>query len=215
MPGAGRAVVRSAPRVAGIDQEGDFRENPRLGEFRIAAALRQQGIFLSPRTCGRILARNRALYGLPQPAPAAHDPQPMPFAAQRRHQYWTADIRYLEHGLGPFRVYSVTILDNYSRAILASGLSRTQDLSAFLLILYMAVAQHGAPEALVTDSGGVFLAKQAQRIYAALGIRKEEIERRQPWQSYIETAFGVQRRMADWAFARAGTWPEILAVHDQ
>jgi putative transposase len=193
----------------------ELQENPLLGEWRAHAALKQLGIHLSPRTCGRILARNRKLYGLPTPTPQPREAKPMPFAAQRRHQYWTTDIRYLDHGLGDFKVYSITILDNYSRAILASGLSRTQDLSAFLLILYMAVAQHGAPEALVSDSSGVFLAKQARRIYAALGSRKEEIARRQPWQSYIETAFGVQRRMADWAFAQAGTWPELLAVHDQ
>lgn len=34
----------------------ELQANPRLGEFRVAAALRQQGIFLSPRTCGRLLA---------------------------------------------------------------------------------------------------------------------------------------------------------------
>ncbi len=193
----------------------ELQENPLLGEFRVHAALKRLGISLSPSTCGRILALNRALYGLPKPERAPREPKPMPFAAQRRHQYWTADIRYLDHGLGDFKVYAITLLDNYSRAIVASGLSRTQDLSAFLMVLYMGVQQHGAPEVLVTDSGGVFLAKEARRIYAALGIRKEEIARRQPWQSYIEAAFGVQRRMADWAFAQAGTWPELLAVHDQ
>ena len=67
----------------------------------------------------------------------------------------------------------------------------------------------------MTDNGGIFLAKEAQRIYQALGIEKREIDHRQPWQSYIETAFGVQRRMADWSFARATSWPELLAVHDQ
>jgi putative transposase len=77
------------------------------------------------------------------------------------------------------------------------------------------VQQHGAPEGLVTDNGSIFLAKEARRIYAGLGIEKREIDRRQPWQSSIEAAFGVQRRMADWAFARAGTWPEPLAVHDE
>jgi len=45
----------------------ELQENPRLGEFRIHAALRQQGIYLSPRTCGRILAKHRALYGLKRP----------------------------------------------------------------------------------------------------------------------------------------------------
>ena len=62
-----------------------LQANPELGEFRIHAALAQQGIHLSPRTCGRILALHRAL-GAPRPATALpHDPQPMPFAAVRRH----------------------------------------------------------------------------------------------------------------------------------
>jgi putative transposase len=193
----------------------ELQENPLLGQFRVHAALKRLGIFLSPSTCGRILALNRRRYGLPKPERTPHEPKPMPFAAGRRHQYWTADIRYLDHGLGDFKVYAITVLDNYSRAIVASGLSRTQDLSAFLMVLYMGVQQHGAPETLVTDNGGVFLAKEAQRLYQALGIEKRESDRRQPWQSYIETAFGIQRRMADWAFANAGTWPELLAVHDQ
>ena len=38
-----------------------LQENPELGEFRVHAALKQLGIDLSPRTCGRILARNRQL----------------------------------------------------------------------------------------------------------------------------------------------------------
>ena len=46
-----------------------LQANPELGEFRIHAALAQQGIHLCPRTCGRILALHRAL-GAPQPAAA-------------------------------------------------------------------------------------------------------------------------------------------------
>ncbi len=49
----------------------------------------------------------------------------------------------------------------------------------------------------------------------ALGITKREIAHRQPWQSYIETAFSIQGRMADWHFAQAGTWEELLAAHDR
>ena len=117
------------------------QENPRLGEFRVHAARKRVGICLSPRTCGRILALNRKLYGLPKPAPVPREPKSMPFKAARRHQYWSADIRYLDHGLGDFKVYSVTILDNYSRAVVASGLSRTQDLGTFLMVLFMAIQQ--------------------------------------------------------------------------
>ena len=60
----------------------DLQENPELGEFRIHAALKQVGIDLSPRTCGRILARNRRLYGLPTPPRVPHEPKDMPFKAE-------------------------------------------------------------------------------------------------------------------------------------
>lgn len=192
----------------------ELQENPRLGEFRIHAALRQQGIYLSPRTCGRILAKNRALYGVKRPEAPPREPKPFPFAATRPHEYWSLDIRYLDHHLGDFKVYSITLLDNYSRAILASLLSRSQDLAAVLLAFYAAIRQHGTPEALVTDSGGVFLAAHAQRIYRALAIRKVEIARRQAWQNLIEANFGAQMRMADHGFAKATSWEELLRVHE-
>ncbi|MDP9373819.1 MAG: helix-turn-helix domain-containing protein [Chloroflexota bacterium] len=194
----------------------ELQENPGLGEWRVHAALCQEGIFVSPRTCGRIMARNRQLYRLPGNIPAPpRQPRPLPFAATRRHQYWVLDIRYLDHNLGDFKVYCISVLESYSRAILASGLSRSQDLGAVLLVFYAAVRQHGSPEALVTDGGGVFRAKQALAIYDKLGIRKEQIARRQPWQSLIETQFNVQRRMADWPFAQATTWSDLVAAHDR
>ena len=193
-----------------------LQANPELGEFRIHAALLQLGIRLSPRSCGRILALNRSLYKLPGPAAEPREPKPMPFQASWRHQYWTVDVRDLDmHQLGGGMIYVITVLENFSRAILASAVSRSQDLTAYLMVLYAAIRQHGCPEALVSDSGSIFKAKEAQRIYAALSIRKEQIDRKQPWQSYIETHFNVQRRMADWHAAKADTWQELVATHDQ
>lgn len=119
------------------------------------------------------------------------------------------------HQLGGGMIYVISILENFSRAVLASAVSRTQDLTAYLMVLYAAVRQHGNPEALVSDSGSVFKAKEAMRIYASLGIKKEQIDRKQAWQSYIESHFNVQRRMADWHVAKAESWAEIVATHDQ
>lgn len=192
-----------------------LQQNPGLGEFRVAAALTQLGIELSPRTCGRILALNRKLYGLPAPTKAPRTPKAMPFAAQYRHHVWSTDVRYLDHTLGEFKVYCITILDNSSRAVLASEVTRRQDVGAFLRVLRQALDQYGAPAMLVSDSGGIFRAKAAKRIYAALGIQKAEIERRQPWQNYIETTFNIQRRMGDWNFAQAQSWEELVLSHDQ
>jgi hypothetical protein len=105
------------------------------------------------------------------------------------------------------------VLDNFSRALLASLVSPRQDLTAYLVVLRDALARHGAPELLVSDSGAVFLANQAQAISRALGIEKREIARGKPWQNDIEAFFGTQKRMSDYHFSRAATWPELHAVH--
>ena len=141
----------------------------------------------------------------------------MPFAAVRRHQFWSVDVRYIEdHQLGTGKpAYVISILENFSRALLASAISPRQDLTAYLIVLRAAVEIHGAPEALVSDGGSIFKAKHARAIYAALGIRKEQIEQGQPWQNYVEANFNVMRRMADFHYGRAGSWPELQAVHDR
>jgi putative transposase len=192
-----------------------FQQNPNLGEFRIHAALAQVGIHLSPRTCGRVLALNRELYGLEKPKGPSKEKREMPFAAKRRHQFWSADVRYVDgHRFGG-RAYVISVLDNHSRAILASALTRTQDLASYLSVLYAAVERYGSPEALVTDGGGIFRANQVRAVYEALGITKHEIERGRPWHNFVETRFNVQRRMADWRFAKAGSWPELVEAHER
>lgn len=198
-----------------------LQENPELGEFRIHAALARMGIDLSPRTCGRILAVNRKLYGLKKPKRGSKEKKEMPFQSTRRHEIWSVDIRYIDHHLpeselpeGAEKVYAISILENHSRAILASALSTSQDLTAYLSVLYTAAERYGSPEVLVSDGGGVFKANQAKVVYRSLSVTKEEIERRKPWQNFIETTFNIQRRMADYYFAKAESWEELVAAHD-
>jgi hypothetical protein len=62
-----------------INEVRTLQQNPLLGKFRIHAALLEQGIKLSPATCGRILALNRALYGLKGPEAKPKEPKAMPF----------------------------------------------------------------------------------------------------------------------------------------
>ena len=78
-----------------------------------------------------------------------------------------------------------------------------------------ASSRTGLRGSLAWDGGAVFKAKDALRIYATFQIKKERIEKRQAWQSYIETAFSIQRRMADYAFAAATSWPELRAIHER
>ncbi len=168
------------------------QENPELGAYRMRAALEQAGIFLSTRTVGRILAANREAEGLPKPKRSPHTKREMPFGASYRHEIWTSDVRYVDHSIpGTGQAYMVSVLDNYSRAILASAVTLSQDTNAYLSVLHAAIERHGSPGTIVTDGGGIFKSKRAKAVYRSLGIRKEEIERRRPWQSFIETTLTV------------------------
>ena len=196
-----------------------IQRNPRIGAFRLSAALKQElGIKISPRSCGRILALNRQLYADLRHEEQPREKKPMPFQATTPHHYWSVDIRYLtrkeQQVPGVEVAYSITILENYSRTVLASVLSRSQDLSAYLLVLFIAITHYGTPKAIVSDGGAVFKANQAQTIYSALAMTHERIEHRQSWQNYAETMFNVQHRMADWDFAQATTWEELVAAHE-
>jgi len=179
-----------------------LRANPAPGGFRVSAALEQRDIFLSPRTCRRILALHRDLGAASRPPAAPREPRPHPFAATRRHQIWSVDIRYIEdHGLDTTKpVYVIAVPENHSRALLASLLSPRQDLTAYLVVLRDALQRFGAPEIPVSDSRGVFLAKQAQRIYRALGIEKREIARGRPWPGalWAHTSRPTSGRCAGW-----------------
>ena len=193
-----------------------LQANADLGEFRIHAALAQLGIHLSPRTCGRIMAHNRQL-GLPRPADnLPHEPKPMPYAATYRHEYWSVDVRYEDHQLEQRKpVYVISILENYSRALLASVLSPRQDLTAFLIVLRAALHEHGCPTAIVSDGGSIFKANLVLKIYKELGIERCRIDPGQPWQNYIETHFNIMRRMLDYPLAQAEDWTAMRAAHDR
>ncbi|MBA3703342.1 MAG: DDE-type integrase/transposase/recombinase, partial [Rubrobacteraceae bacterium] len=203
---------------AAVEAIRKLAQNPGLGAFRVHAALRQMGFDLSRATCGRILARIREVYGYEKPESGDGSKRAMPFAATERHEVWSADVRHLdmvEEELVGSKAYSVTVMDNYSRAILASAVTRRQDLPAFLSVFYRAAERYGAPKTLVTDSGSIFLANRAKAVYAKLGVNKEEIEKGRPWQNFSETTFGIQQRMADWHFGKAESWAELVAAHDR
>jgi putative transposase len=184
-------------------------ENPLLGEFRMYAALKQLGISVSPRTCGRIMAENRRLYGIKPKPEEPHKPKSHPFKATARHERWCVDIRYIEkHRIPEIKgsFYVITVMDAFSRAILSSDIFQSQDLSCVLIVLYAAVEQFGAPLKLITDNGGVFRAKQLLAICEALEIEKKYIHLRQSWENLVETQFNVMRRMSQVHFEQVTSW---------
>jgi len=110
-------------------------------------------------------------------------------------------------------VYMISILENFSRMLLASAISERQDTAAFLRVFAKALRIYGTPEAIVTDDGGIFYSARSRAIYEALDIRKERIDTSQPLQNYIESHFGIMRRHADYYLNRATSWEEIRSAH--
>jgi putative transposase len=193
-------------------------ENPLLGEWRMYAALKQEGISVSPRTCGRIMAENRRLYGIKTPPKEPHKPKPHPFKAAARHERWCLDIRYLEkHRIPEIKgsFYVITVMDAFSRAILSSDIFQSQDLACVLIVLYAAIEQFGAPQRLITDNGGVFRAKQLLAICEALDIEKEYIHTRQSWENLVETHFNVMKRMSQVHFEQVTSWQGAKLAHER
>jgi putative transposase len=193
-------------------------ENSLLGEFRMYGALKQLGISVPPRTCGRIMAENRRLYGIHPPQKDPHKPKPHPFQATYRHERWCLDIRYIEkHRIPEIKgsFYVITVMDVFSRAILSSGIFQGQDLACVLIVLYAAVERFGAPRYLITDNGAVFRAKQLLAICEALDIEKEYIHPRQSWENLVETHFNVMRRMSQVHFEQVTSWEGAKIAHER
>jgi transposase InsO family protein len=197
------------------------QEYPRAGRFRLHGLLEQQyGPDLpSESTVGRAMAINRRVHGAPGPWSSARDeqeaalePRHLPYRPHYRHHLWFVDIRYLVKIEGRW-VYSLCILEGYSRTILAGMASEHQDLPALLQLLFAALSTYGCPEGIVSDHGAVFQAHDYMAILKALEIEPKYIELRKPWQNLIEAQFKVQLRLADFQFEQAGTLEEIQRLH--
>ena len=197
------------------------REHPRAGRFRIYGLLDQQRDKSRPseRTVGRAMALNRRFHGASGPWMSARDEQPdpvshrhLPYRPEYPHHLWFTDIRYLVQLDGRW-VYSLCVLEGYSRKMLAGMVSEHQDLTAVLQILLVALSEYGCPKAIVSDNGSVFTAAGYLSILSALEIEPLHIEKGKPWQNLIEAQFKVQLRLADFKFEQAQTLEGVQNAH--
>jgi len=131
------------------------KAHPDAGEFRIWSLLAQPDI--SARTVGRIMALHKLVYDdIPHVPPRGRKPppQPHPYKAQYRHEYWCIDGRQMDFALAGVKWWSILILEGYSRTMLAGAMAPTEATGAALMVLYTACRRDGAPTCLVSDSGG-------------------------------------------------------------
>jgi len=201
-------------------------EYPRAGRFRVRGLLEKQYQAQdrneeppSEATVGRAMALNREFHSAPGPWQSKKDeiepdttPKYLPYRPDYRHHIWYCDLRYLIK-LDDRWVYSICIIEGYSRTILAGMASEHQDLTSVLQILYAALSEYGCPEIIVSDNAKVFIANDYQHILDTLEIEPKYIEKGKPWENLIESQFKVQLRLADFKFERAQTVEEVQNLH--
>ena len=75
----------------------------------------------------------------------AQAPQPHPYKAQHRHQYWFIDGRQMDFALDGVKWWSLLILEGYSAHHPGGGDGPDRSHWAALMVLYTACLRYGAP----------------------------------------------------------------------
>ncbi len=132
------------------------------------------------------MAINRQHHGAP-PArrtdrttddPNAGEVKFLPFTPTYRHRYWFVDFRCLVRiGEDQHWVYSLLIVEGYSRKILAGMATEHQDVVAVLRLLNAGIAEYGRPDGMVSDNGSGFPSDAHESLLQELGIEVCHIEK--------------------------------------
>jgi transposase InsO family protein len=101
---------------------------------------------------------------------------PHPYKASHRHQYWFIDGRRMDFAVDGVKCWSLVVLEGYSRTILAGAIAPTEATWVALMVLYTACARYGAPETLVSDSGGAYTSNDFEAVCARLRIQHQTIK---------------------------------------
>jgi hypothetical protein len=98
---------------------------------------------------------------------------------------------------------------------LAGAIAPTAATWVALMVLYTACTRYGAPETLVSDSGGAYTSNDFEAVCARLQIQHETIESTtgESYQNLMETHLNIQRRLYDYQFSLARTPAALAQVH--
>ena len=194
------------------------KRHPDAGEFRLWSLLARPDI--SVRTVGRIMALNKRLYDDIPHVPKKGEkraPGPHPYKAGHPHEFWFIDGRMMDFALDGVRWWSLIILDGYSRAMLAGMVAPAEASWGALMVLYTACLRYGAPETLISDSGGAFTSRAFEAVVVRLRIHHETIEstKGESYQNLMETHFNIQRRLYDYQFSLTTTPAAFEQAHQE
>lgn len=192
---AGSSEIRRGPSLAAIEPEfvdivfGMATEFPWYGYKRIAVMCRRCGFAVSDRKAYRIMKKLKLLH-----RPKSRDAEIyqarrlFDLLPSRPNQLWQTDVTYI-HIPGHGWHYAVTVIDYYSRYLLAAHLTSNYSAVECTIALEKAKAEaerlgqkSDNPIFLVTDNGSSFLAKRFAKFLDAEHFSHVRIQYRTPQQ---------------------------------
>lgn len=133
------------------------KRHPSMGPAQIRAQLKRfKGWRLSVKAIARVLRAHG--YELVHTDSRPQGPEPQRFEAPRRNALWQMDFAELR--VGAARLYVLLILDDFSRFCVGHVVCEEPSAEVIVAALGSATARHGKPEAVRSDRGGGFLAKE-------------------------------------------------------
>ncbi len=126
--------------------------HPEWGQDRIHSMLmRTQGLGASPGAIGRYLEQEG--YVVEDVPTKPHPDKPRRFERARPNQLWQTDLFTFMLKRQNRRVHLVAFMDDHSRFITGYGLHASSSGVFVREVLEAAIANHGAPEEILTDNG--------------------------------------------------------------
>lgn len=178
---------------------------PDYGKRKLATYLKYKGISICANTVQKILRANAKALS----AKKKVKPHWKYFEAIAPNTIWSIDICYLytlkKNG---FDLYLITIMDDHSRFIVASGLFTQQTVVEVTNILKQAVIKYGVPKVLVCDNGVQFTCSEFRRVCQAINLPIDFAPKHYPrYKAKLERFFRTTR-----AEAHLGSTPELALI---
>ena len=159
------------------------RKNPRLGCWRLSL-FEYDGQQLGPTTIWLILMEARQ----------SRLPPRFLYHLTHTYQIWFIDHMHLRTLSDGQKVYSLVVLDGFSRVLLSDEICLSKGARDACLILLRAFAQWGLPGEIVSDNGGAFISLLYRLLLGVLRVKVSFTTPGCPWENpFAESFIGTLR----------------------
>ncbi len=167
-------------RIAVLDKH---RKSPRLGCWRLSL-FEYESQKLGPTTIWLIRMEARQTRLPPQ----------FHYHLTHAHQIWFIDHMHLRTLRDGQKVYSLIVLDGFSRVLLSHDICQSKGAREACLILLRAFARWGLPEEILSDNAGAFRSLLYRLFLGVLRVKVSYITPGCPWENpFAESFIGTLR----------------------